>query len=73
MPPISQDRAERVAKANPCARCGEYSFKQLKVRPAIEGHREALGAAWHVSRTCGVCGGQEELGIDDDGDVVYGG
>lgn len=73
MPPISPERAERIAKAQPCPRCGEYSFKQLKVKPAAAGHRDALGATWVATRTCGVCDAVGELGIDDDGDVVYAG
>jgi len=71
--PITRERAERIAKAQPCARCGEYSFKQVKVKPASEGQRQTLAVVWHVVRTCGICGAVEELGIDDDGDVVYAG
>lgn len=69
--PITLERAERIAKSQPCARCGEYSFKQLRVRPAPDSQRDAVGTAWVVTRTCGICGAVEELGIDGDGDVVY--
>jgi hypothetical protein len=70
---ISQERAERIAKSHPCAGCGEYSFKQVKVKPASARQREELAVAWHVTRVCGICAAHEELGIDDDGDVVYAG
>jgi hypothetical protein len=71
--PITAERAERVAKAHPCARCLEYSFKQLRVKPAPDAQQAAVGAAWLVTRTCGVCGAMEELGIDEEGEVVYAG
>ena len=73
MSPISQERAERIAKAHQCGRCGEYSFKQVKVKPAPSGVRDELAVEWRVTRTCGICGAVEELGIDEDGDVVYAG
>ena len=72
MAAISRERAERVARAHACNRCGEYSYKKLKVTPASESHREALGEVWHVVKTCGVCAAQLELGIDAEGDIVYG-
>jgi hypothetical protein len=68
---ITQQRAERIAKAHACEHCGEYSFKKLKVRPASDSHAKALGEIWHVSKTCGVCGMEHELGIDAEGDIVY--
>jgi hypothetical protein len=71
MTPLSADRAERIAKSHPCARCGEFSFKRMKVKAASAAHRDDLAIVWQVTRTCGVCGAEEELGIDDDGDVVY--
>lgn len=70
---ITRERAERIAKSQACAHCGEYSFKQIKVKPASERHREELSVTWQVVRVCGVCGAHEELGIDEDGDVVYAG
>ena len=73
MSPVTAERAERIAKSQPCTRCGEFSFKRMKVKQAPEGHRVDLGAVWQVTRECGICGAHEELGIDDDGDVVYGG
>ena len=71
MTKISQERAERIAKGHACDHCGEYSFKSIKVKPATESHRKALGELWHVIKVCGVCGMHQEVGIDDDGDIVY--
>ena len=71
MAPITRERAERIARAHACERCGEYSFKRLVVKPASAGVRDELGAAWVASKICGVCELTQELGIDDDGDVVY--
>ena len=71
MKQISQDRALRIARAHACEHCGEYSFKKLKVKPASESHKKALGEIWHVSKTCGVCGMEHELGIDAEGEIVY--
>ncbi len=51
--------------------CGEFSFKKLTVKPASASHREELGEEWHVKRICGVCGANQEIGIDAEGDVVY--
>ena len=69
--PISLARAERIARSHTCENCGEYSFKKLKVKPAAESHRKALGEVWHVTKTCGVCGMHHEVGIDAEGDIVY--
>lgn len=71
MPRITQERAERIAKAHPCANCGEYSYKRISVKPATEKLRESLGVTWSAFQTCGVCNAEHELGIDDDGDIVY--
>jgi transcription elongation factor Elf1 len=69
--PISRDRAERIAKAHACVRCGEYSYKRLVVKPASDALRAEFGELWHAVLVCGVCGVQQEIGIDDDGDVLY--
>lgn len=69
--PIDQARAERIARSHPCARCLEYSFKKLVVRPAAVSLRAELGAVWTVSRVCGVCGLAGELALDAEGDIVY--
>lgn len=71
MTTISQDRAERIAKAHACENCGEYTYKKLKVTPASASQRTELGEVWHARKICGVCGLEQELGIDDDGDIVY--
>ena len=71
MTAINQERAERIARSHPCVHCGEYSFKKLKVKPATESDRKALGEVWHVTKTCGVCGMHHEIGIDEEGDIVY--
>ena len=68
---ITRERAERIAKAQPCENCGEYSFKRLVVKPASEAQRHELNVYWQAQKTCGVCGAVQEVGIDEDGDVVY--
>lgn len=69
-PPIDRDRAERIARSHACERCLEYSFKKLVVRPASPAQSE-LGATWTVARTCGVCGLEQELALDAEGDILY--
>ena len=71
MAAITRERAERIARAHACENCGEYTYKRLLVKPAAESIRSELAAVWVASKTCGVCGLQQELGIDDDGDVVF--
>ena len=71
MAPITRERAERIARAHACERCREYTYKRLVVKPASAALREELEAVWIATKTCGVCGLQQELGIDDDGDIVY--
>lgn len=68
---ITRERAERIARAHACARCGEYSYKKLRVLPAAPEYERALNERWHAVLVCGVCDLEQELGIDDDGDVVY--
>jgi hypothetical protein len=70
--PISQDRAVRIARAHACTNCLEYSFKKLTVNPAPASHKAELRTLWIVARTCGVCGLEQELGIDRTGEIVYG-
>lgn len=71
MAPITRERAERIAKAQACARCGEYSYKRVIVRPATKHLQESLGIMWSAEKVCGVCDAQIEMGIDEQGDVVY--
>lgn len=70
---ITQQRAERIARGQACVRCKEYNYKKLTVKPASAEHRAEFGEAWHVVALCGICGLQQELGIDDDGDILYAG
>lgn len=69
--PITRERAERIARAHACVRCGEYNYRKFSVKEALPGHRHEFGEEWHAVLVCGVCGVQQELGIDGDGDVVY--
>ena len=60
-----------IARAHACTNCGEYSFKRLVVKPVAADDRGVLNEAWRADRVCGVCGHIEEVGIDEDGDIVY--
>ena len=71
MAKITQERAERIARAHDCENCGEYSYKKLKVRPAGPGQPHDVPAAWIATKICGVCGMEQELGIDEEGEIVY--
>lgn len=68
---ISLERAERIARAHACERCGEYSYKKLVVKPASAANRAEFNEAWHATKVCGVCGTYQEMGIDDEGEIVY--
>jgi len=68
---ITRERAVRIAKAHACENCGEYSYKKLTVKPASREQQRELNEAWHAVKVCGVCGMQQELGIDDEGEIVY--
>jgi transcription elongation factor Elf1 len=68
---ISRERAERIARAHACVRCGEYNWRKFSVKEASAEHREELGEEWHAVLVCGVCGLQQELGLDGEGEVVY--
>jgi hypothetical protein len=70
-PAISRERAERIARAHACTQCGEYSWKRVMVKPSPDALRAALQEVWHAALLCGVCGTHQELGIDEDGDIVY--
>ena len=71
MTTITRERAERIARGHACENCGEYTYKKLLVKPAPASIRDELAAVWVATKICGVCGLQQEIGIDDDGDVVY--
>jgi hypothetical protein len=68
---ITRERAERIAKAHACEKCGEYSYKRVSVKPASKRLQEDLGVQWAAHKTCGVCNTEHELGINKDGDIVY--
>jgi hypothetical protein len=70
---ITKERALKIAKAHACSSCQEYSYRRLTVREAPEAIHKELGAVWIAAKTCGVCGYKEEIGIAEDGDVVYAG
>jgi hypothetical protein len=69
--PITRERAELIARSHACEQCREYSFKKVSVKPASEATRTALKEEWHVVKVCGICGMHQEMGLDEDGDVVY--
>jgi len=68
---ITKERAERIAKGHACEHCGEYSYKKLTVRPATPSQRKELRETWHASKACGICGLEQEMGIDAEGEVLY--
>ena len=68
---ITRERAERIAKAHACENCGEYSYKRVSVKPASKRQQESLGIAWLAEKICGVCNAHHEMGLSDDGDIVY--
>jgi transcription elongation factor Elf1 len=68
---ITKERAERIAKSHACVKCGEYSYKRVTVKPAAKRLEESLGIVWSTEQVCGVCDSHLELGIDEDGTIVY--
>ena len=68
---ITQERAERIARAHACVKCKEYTYRKFSVKPSAARVNAALGVEWTATLTCGVCGREQEIGIDGDGDVVY--
>ena len=68
---ITKERAERIAKAHACENCGEYSYKKVSVKPASKREEEALGVVWSIQKVCGVCNAHHDIGINDEGDIVY--
>ena len=68
---ISRERAVRIARSHACSHCLEYSFKRLSAKAASPSQQAELKAVWVVERICGVCGLETEMGLDDDGDVVF--
>lgn len=70
--PISSEKAARIAKSVACPNCQEYSFKKVTARLASQSHRTTLKAHWVVTRHCGICGQEQDLGLDAAGEVVFG-
>ena len=68
---ITRERAERIAKAHPCVRCREYTYRKVQVRAPLPAHRDTFDEAWHAVLECGVCGTHQELGIDGEGGIAY--
>lgn len=68
---VTKERAERIARGHACENCGEYTIKKLKVVAAPAAITSELNAVWIAKKTCGVCGMEQEVGIDDDGDIVF--
>ena len=70
-PPIDKARAERIARGHACEHCLEYSFKRLVVKTATASQRKEFQASWLVHRVCVVCGLEQEMALDREGDIVY--
>ena len=68
---ITKERAERVARAHACEHCGEYSYKKLTIKPASVANQKEFNEVWHCIKICGVCGREQELGIDGEGEIAY--
>lgn len=68
---ITRERAEKIARSHACEHCGEYNYRKLTVKPATRARRTELNEAWVAKRTCGVCGLEAELGIDEEGEIVW--
>jgi transcription elongation factor Elf1 len=68
---ITQERAVRIARAHACEHCGEYTYKKLTVKPRSKANRSELNEAWHAVKVCGVCGLEQEMGIDEEGEIVF--
>jgi len=68
---ITRARAELIARSHACVRCKEYSYRKVSVTPTSESHRTELGVYWEARLVCGVCGLEQQVGIDEEGDVAY--
>lgn len=73
MAEITKERAERIARSHACDVCLEYSYKRVTVKPASKEHKAEFNEMWHAVAVCGVCGAEIEMGIDEDGTIVYAG
>jgi hypothetical protein len=68
---ITRERAERIARSHACENCREYSYKRVTVKPASAALKEELNELWHVVAVCGICENEMEMGIDEDGAIIY--
>ena len=68
---ITAEVAERIGRAHGCVRCGERNYKRVKVTSANLAASEELNESWHIMLRCGVCGTESDVGLDDEGDVLY--
>lgn len=66
---ITEERAERIARSHACVKCGEYTYKHVSVKKSPADGVE--GVAWVAEKECGVCETLQELGIAEDGRIVY--
>lgn len=73
MAEITRERAERIARSHACENCKEYSYRRVTAKPASDAHKAEFNVQWNVVAICGICGMQNEIGIDEDGDIVYAG
>ena len=73
MAEITRARAERIARSYACENCRKYSYKRVIVKPASDGQSAELNELWHVVAVCGICGLEIEMGIDEDGTILYAG
>jgi transcription elongation factor Elf1 len=67
---VTKERAERIARAQACPRCSEYTYKRMKLR-AAEPSDHVAGAAWIAELVCGVCSAHLQLALESDGDVLF--
>lgn len=73
MAEITRERAERIARSHACNNCREYSYRKVTVKPASDALKAEFNERWHVVAICGICGGEIEMGIDEEGDILYAG
>lgn len=65
-----RERAERIARSHACGKCGEYSWKKVKLAPAEEPERIAFQGTWQAELLCGVCDTYQVVVITEDGDLI---
>jgi hypothetical protein len=68
---LTRERVERIARSHACGNCREYSYKKVTAKPSSAAHSEALDESWHVTAICGICGNVIDMGLDDEGNILY--